>query len=209
VSSRLERTGQLVIRPAVKGDAADIARLVLFSAESFLPAVFGQGIEAAIRTLAGGRGTLFSHSHCTIAAASGGTAGMLLGYSGKEKAAEDPATGWRLLCALGPGLVRRLGRLLVLQRTIGMLGPAEFYVSNVAVFPGQRGQGAGSALLEEAEKTAVRAGAASIVLDVETDNPSAIRLYERLGYAKQGRTAPLRAEGREFSFLRLGKRVCR
>ena len=133
--------GPARLRPAEAGDAADIARLVLLSAESFLPAVFGPGIEAAIRTLAAGRGTLFGHSHCIIAAASGRTAGMLLGYSGKEKTAEDPATGWGLLRTLGPGLVRRLGRLLVLQRTIGTLGRRSSMSATWRYFPGSGARG--------------------------------------------------------------------
>jgi ribosomal protein S18 acetylase RimI-like enzyme len=44
-----------------------------------------------------------------------------------------------------------------------------------------------------------------MALDVETDNLSAIRLYQRRGYAVRRRTAPLSAEGHEFSFLRMGK----
>jgi ribosomal protein S18 acetylase RimI-like enzyme len=195
------------IRSATATDAPDIARLVLVSAERFLPAVFGTGIEAAVCILAAGRGTLFSHAHCWIAAAGASTAGMLLGYSGKEKSAEDPATGWGLLRTLGLGLVRRLGRLLVLQATIGKLTADEFYVSSVAVYPDFQGRGIGSALLAAAERAAGDAGAASIVLDVETDNLSAIRLYGSRGYAASGATSPLRAEGYTFSFLRMGKPI--
>jgi ribosomal protein S18 acetylase RimI-like enzyme len=195
------------IRAAQAADAPDIARLVLVSAERFLPAVFGTGIEAAVCILAAGRGTLFSHAHCWIAEAGGSTAGMLLGYSGREKSAEDPATGWGLLRTLGVGLVRRLGRLLVLQGTIGKLGADEFYVSNVAVYPDFRGRGIGSALLAAVERAAHDAGAESTVLDVEIDNLSAIRLYQARGYAARGATSPMRAAGHEFSFLRMGKPI--
>jgi ribosomal protein S18 acetylase RimI-like enzyme len=193
------------LRPAAAVDAADIAALVLVSAEKFLPAVFGPRIGEVVRRLAEGRGTLFSHAHCTIAAAGGRTIAMLLGYTGREKAAEDPATGWGLLRGLGLGIVGRLGRLLRLQATIGTLGRDEFYVSNVAAYPVFQGRGAGRLLLERAEKRAREAGAAAIVLDVETDNNSAIRLYQRLGYVTRNRTAPLSAEGHQFSFLRMGK----
>jgi ribosomal protein S18 acetylase RimI-like enzyme len=193
------------LRPAKASDAADIAALVLVSATSFLPAVFGPRIEAVVRRLAAGRGTLFSHAHATMAEIDGGTAAMLLGYTGRQKAAEDPATGWGLFRGLGPGLLGRLGRLLRLQSSIGTLGIEEFYVSNVAAWPAFQGRGAGSLLLAEAEERALAAGARSMVLDVETDNPAAIRLYERTGYAVQWKTAPLTAEGHEFSFLRMGK----
>jgi ribosomal protein S18 acetylase RimI-like enzyme len=197
----------VAIRAATAADAPDIARLVLISAERFLPAVFGAGIESAVRILAAGRGTLFSHAHCVIAEQGGSVAGMLLGYSGREKAAEDPATGWGLLRTLGFGLVRRLGRLLALQGTIGQLGVDEYYISNVAVYHDFQGRGIGSALLAMAEEAAGGAGAASIVLDVETDNLSAIRLYQGRGYASGGATSPMRAEGHEFSFLRMGKPI--
>ena len=68
-------------------------------------------------------------------------------------------------------------------------------------------RGIGSALLAVAEAAAREAGAVSIVLDVETDNLSAIRLYQNRGYAAGGATSPLRAEGHEFSFLRMGKPI--
>jgi ribosomal protein S18 acetylase RimI-like enzyme len=193
------------LRPGKACDAADIAALVLVSASAFLPAVFGPRVEAVIRRLAAGRGTLFSHAHATVAEIDGRTAAMLLGYSGLQKATEDPATGWGLFRGLGPGLLRRLGRLLRLQSSIGALGADEFYVSNVAAFPAFQGRGAGSLLLAEAEERAAAAGARAIVLDVETDNPAAIRLYGRAGYAVQWKTAPLTAEGHAFSFLRMGK----
>jgi ribosomal protein S18 acetylase RimI-like enzyme len=194
-----------ITRPAAAADAPDIAALVLLSAETFLPAVFGQRIVDVVRGLAAGRGTLFSHIHCTIALLEGRTAAMLLGYTAREKAAEDPATGWGLFRGLGPGVIGRLGRLLRLQASIGKLGRDEFYVSNVAVYPDFRGRGAGTLLLERAEKRARAAGSAAIVLDVETDNLPAIRLYQRRGYVVQWRTAPLGAEGHQFSFLRMGK----
>ena len=193
------------LRPAAAADAADIAALVLVSAKKFLPAVFGPRIETVVRGLAAGKGTLFSHGHCTIATAEGRVVAMLLGYTGKEKAAEDPATGWGLLRGLGLGMIGRLGRLLRLQATIGTLGRDEYYVSNVAAYPGFQGQGAVMLLLDRAEKRAFEAGAEAIVLDVETDNLSAIRFYQRQGYVVRHRTAPLGAEGHQFSFLRLGK----
>jgi ribosomal protein S18 acetylase RimI-like enzyme len=200
-----EHVSSALICPASAADAADIASLVLVSAELFLPAVFGPGIEAVVRRLAEGHGTLFSHDHCMVAAVEGRTAAMLLGYTGKEKAAEDPATGWGLLHGLGMGMLGRLGRLLRLQAAIGRLGRDEYYVSNVATYPGFRGKGVGTLLLAGAEKRARESGTEAIVLDVETDNVPAIRLYQRNGYAVRYRTAPLRAEGHEFAFLRMGK----
>ena len=103
------------IRPAAPADAADIARLILLSAEDFLPAVFGGGVEDALCRLAGGRATLFSYRHALVARERERTVGMVLGYAGSEKAAEDVgfyyaanASG-RLLGTLLSGLLYQLG----------------------------------------------------------------------------------------------------
>jgi len=195
------------IERASAADAADCADLILASAEHFLPAVFGPRIRGALIRMAAGRGTLFSHEHAWMARADGAAAGILLGYTGLQKAAEDPATGLRLFGALGPGLLLRLSRLLRLQRSIGALAPDEYYVSNVAVRPEFRGQGIGSLLLERARAEAAEAGAAWIVLDVETDNEGARRLYERLGFSRRSETRPLVLDGTPFSFYRMGRPV--
>lgn len=170
-----------------------------------MPAVFGPAIHHALPLLASGTGTLFSHAHAWVCVRQGRVAGMLLGYTGREKAAEDPRTGLALLRALGPGLLLRLGRLLRLQGMIGGIGAGEYYVSNVAVYPEDRGSGLGAALLAHAEAAAPAAGASAMVLDVETDNAGALRLYERSGYRVRSRTPYLLLEGRPFSFCRMEK----
>ena len=194
-----------ILRPATPADAADITDLILLSAEHFLPAVFGPRIKEGLTTLAAHNGTLFSSSHAWMADAEGRAAGMLLGYSGRERTKEDPATGLGLLRILGGGMLRRLGRLLRVQRMIGAIALDEWYVSNVAVRPELRGQGIGRARMLNAEERARSDGAAAIVLDVETDNPSAIRVYERLGYATVSTTPSLSLDGREFAFFRMWK----
>jgi ribosomal protein S18 acetylase RimI-like enzyme len=195
-----------VIRPAAASDARAIARLVLLSAEEFLPAVFGARIAVALRELAGRRGTLFSYRHALVAGEGPRILGMILGYAGSEKARQDPATGLFLLAALGPGMLGRLGRLLALQRTIGSVGRNEWYVSNIAVFPPARGHGAGRILMEAAEAVAARRGdCARMVLDVETDHAPAIALYRSLGYQARKEGPPLRLEGRTFTFIRMEK----
>ena len=192
---------------AAASDAAECAALILESAEHFLPAVFGAGISRALVRLAAGRRTLFSHEHAWVARVDGNVAGVLLGYTGRQKAAEDPATGLALFGALGPGLLLRLGRLLRLQATIGALASDEYYVSNVAVYPRFRGQCIGTLLLERARGEAAEAGAAWIVLDVESDNDGARRLYERLGFSRRSETRPLVLDGTPFSFYRMCRPV--
>jgi ribosomal protein S18 acetylase RimI-like enzyme len=58
----------------------------------------------------------------------------------------------------------------------------EYYLANMAVFPDFQGRGIGSGLLAHAESKARDAGLKKCSLIVDTENPSARRLYERFGY---------------------------
>jgi ribosomal protein S18 acetylase RimI-like enzyme len=58
---------------------------------------------------------------------------------------------------------------------------------SLASRPEARGKGVGSALLAAVERAARRRGCREMRLEVRTDNASAIRLYERLGYRCFGR----------------------
>ena len=55
------------------------------------------------------------------------------------------------------------------------------WVSQVAVARDQQGRGIGSALLTEAFRRRLGAGATQIGLGVSAANPHALRLYQRLG----------------------------
>ncbi|HVO38568.1 MAG TPA: GNAT family N-acetyltransferase [Spirochaetia bacterium] len=193
----------ILIRPAGSADAADIARHILLSAPLLLPAVFGPGITGILESLAAGRGTLFSHEHALVAVEGGRALGTILGYTGATKAEQDPRTGFALLRFLGLDMVRRLGTLLRMQSAIGRMDRDEYYISNVAVSPDRQGQGIGGRLVEAARRGARLRGARAVILDVETDNPGARRLYERLGFSAGGRTPEIEIAGRAFAFVRM------
>ncbi|GGA30985.1 GNAT family N-acetyltransferase [Dyella nitratireducens] len=57
---------------------------------------------------------------------------------------------------------------------------------SIASLPEARGKGVGTALIEAAEAAARQRRCQSLRLEVRTDNDSAIRLYERLGYDRVG-----------------------
>lgn len=58
---------------------------------------------------------------------------------------------------------------------------------SIATHAQARGKGVGSALLQAAEDLARRRHCTALRLEVRTDNETAIRLYERLGYVRIGR----------------------
>ena len=65
---------------------------------------------------------------------------------------------------------------------------------SIALFPGHRGQGIGTMLLEALEREARRRGIERLSLSVERDNP-AVALYERFGFR------PRNGEGNAVTML--------
>jgi ribosomal protein S18 acetylase RimI-like enzyme len=66
---------------------------------------------------------------------------------------------------------------------------------SIATHAEARGKGVGSALLEASEHLARRRHCKVLRLEVRTDNDDAIRLYERLGYARIGHYARYYGDG--------------
>ena len=72
------------------------------------------------------------------------------------------------------------------------------------VVPDARRHGVGAALIEAVEDWARHVGHGSIRLGVTLTNPSAIRFYERMGYADIGERHPLR-DGSDLTIQVMGK----
>ena len=112
----------------------------------------------------------------------GKIAGMLLGYDGKIKKKENLRTGLLLFKKMGIGMISQFPTFMRFNATIGKLGMDEYYISNIAVYPEYRRRGVGKKLIFLAHEEARNADVRRVVLDVEKDNPGAIKLYEKLGY---------------------------
>ena len=59
-------------------------------------------------------------------------------------------------------------------------------VTNIAVFPENRGQGTGSALTEALISEGRKRGMNAFTLEVRVSNQSAIHIYEKLGFRSEG-----------------------
>lgn len=62
----------------------------------------------------------------------------------------------------------------------------EYYLDSLAVDARYQGQGIGTILIEAFEKRAQQLGHSKVMLIVDTANPKAKKLYERLGYTEDG-----------------------
>jgi ribosomal protein S18 acetylase RimI-like enzyme len=83
-----------------------------------------------------------------------------------------------------PGAEQQI--VLVAGRPVGHLWvhrePSEWRLIDLAILPGARGRGVGTAVLRDL-LAAADAASVPIVLSVRADNVGARRLYERLGFA--------------------------
>jgi len=68
-------------------------------------------------------------------------------------------------------------------------GEGHLYLSNVAVHPDHRGKGLGRILMSKAEAEATRQGFPAVHLTTHAMMPENVRLYTRLGYIEEGRSA--------------------
>ena len=127
-----------------------------------------------------------------------------------QRAANEskPSALWRLdpfLARLAPAYVweeqgRIVGNVTLLQTRL----PGRSIIANVAVQPEFRRRGIARALMEEAQKEAIRRGAREIRLQVERENDAARDLYRSLGYVDLGSTTTWRLS-RSYRTTLLGK----
>ncbi|MEQ5834850.1 GNAT family N-acetyltransferase [Marinobacter sp. NFXS9] len=110
----------------------------------------------------------FSFKNAHLAVDQDRVTGMLLGYRLPDAgAAED-------LSSL-PDFIRPL---VELEQQV----PASYYINMLATYPAFRGQGIGTALMDNVPEWAHAAGCDLASVEVFEQNPGALRLYQRLGY---------------------------
>ncbi len=202
----------VALRPARSGDSDACAALVVLSDSGLLGAVFMDRAPELLRYLACRRPNPFSHIHMSVAEVGGAVAGMVLGYPSWVMAAEALSTGLLLLEFFGLRLAVMAPRLLAASRLVADLGADDYYLSNIAVYPGFRRRGVGGRLLalfeEQARGTSAGSGRSrgGVLLDVDEASPSSLAFYEQAGYRPAARVSA-KVGGRLFSFLRMAKRL--
>jgi ribosomal protein S18 acetylase RimI-like enzyme len=167
------------LRPARKDDARVLALLIDIAGEGFGKYFWSQaagpgeepldvGMKRAQREEGG-----FSYRNATLAEVGGEVAGLLLGYR-----LDDP---------YDTGDLQSLSKLVRPLVELESCAPGSWYVNALAAFPAFRNRGLGTFLLDEADRLARQAGAATVSLIVAEENEGAMRLYLRNGYRATAR----------------------
>jgi ribosomal protein S18 acetylase RimI-like enzyme len=176
----------------------------------FMPFLLSGRFEPLLIRMFPARRNIYSYEHVRIAEVEGQVAGMLLGYTYEQMQREMLRSALLLLGYAGFHLLRRIPWLLYhglrtpREDRGSWMVKGEFYASNMAVKPEFRNQGLGRRLLADAADRARELGCKRMVLDVETDNVGAIRLYEREGFHRD--PGAVRGLGRS-EFQRFSKRL--
>ena len=186
-------------------DAQDFSQLILLSTATFFPSIFASNTEEVMRKIFQQPGNLFSFEHSYFIEVNGKIAGMALGYNWEQKRREELHTGLLLVKYLKWSFFTRIFYLLKAQGIVGKVSENEYYLSNIAVYPEFRALGLGTKLFSEIKRESEKTGANKIVLDVETNNKRAIKLYERLGYIIKWRTSSIKINKETFEFFRMFK----
>lgn len=171
----------ITVRKATLDDNKGFAELLLLSAPYF-QFIFGDKTRIVLQNLFRYRSNLFSFEHVYFAEVDGKKAGMILGYDRQTKRKEDLKTGYMLFKEIGVNILGKFLLLMKFNTTVGKVCKDEYYISNIATYPQFRGKGVGKRLIFEAAQEAKLFSAKRIVLDVEKNNISAIKLYGKLGY---------------------------
>lgn len=172
---------ELVIRNAEPRDAKQIARIITMA---FHPDLCdnmsrGKGTEAILNLmerLALLEESQYSYRNTLLCEVDGVVAGGACGYDGKDFR--------RLREALFADL--REHGLETPEGLTEETGEGEFYIDSLAVFPEFRGKGIASCLIGAMEQRAAEKGIRATGLLVDIGNPSAERLYTRLGFVRKG-----------------------
>ncbi|QTA37449.1 GNAT family N-acetyltransferase [Thermosipho ferrireducens] len=166
---------------ALPSQKYDFSNLMLLSAPEFFPQFLGKRCQQLFEKLFVKTKNLFSYKHTLFAMDKTKVAGMILSYGWKEKNHENLKTGIYMLLHLNILFLKNIKAFLKMNR-INNFKQDEYYISNIAVYPEYRGKGIGKQLLKAAENEVLSHDYNYLVLDVESDNDVAVKLYKKFGF---------------------------
>lgn len=165
----------LALRPALKSDAAEIALLVNIAVHGGMVRGWAEDEEAEgtyepveVGRLEMLKDEVFGWRSATMAEDEGEIAGMLLGYRKGDARRPVPDDIWAPLRPI---------------QELEEEANGHWFISMVGVHKTWRGRGAGSLLLDHADKMAGETAAKGQALIVEDANEGARKLYERRGFS--------------------------
>lgn len=168
----------LIFRAANRKDSNEAARLIHQAIGDIAEQQTGQtkpeNIHNTLATFFREEANRFSYQNTIVADVYGEVVGLVIAYPGEGSPRLDEPLLKRLR-------KKRNNQEIAFDKECE---EGDFYIDTLCVKERYQGHGIGTTLLQEAEHRARQAGYLRISLNVDLRNPSAKKLYERLGYKK-------------------------
>ena len=197
----------ITIRRGKPEDARDFSELAMFTGPELLPYLLGSRVEYVLEKSFPHEMNCFSFEHTHFIEVNGETVGMALVYSYSQKKEESPRSAEIISRYLKGSIFTEDPEPRMPGGILGQVSESDSYLSNLAVYPRFRSLGFGTKLFEVFEEEARAAGSRRMVLDAETDNQKAVKLYERLGYNIEKRSPVIETSVKNFEFFKMGKEL--
>jgi ribosomal protein S18 acetylase RimI-like enzyme len=176
----------ITIRPAAPEDGTLAAGLIFSTGPDLFDFVFYRNTQKnldLIKRLFAEDTNSFSHSCAYMAERGGRPAGLVHVVDYGEKRLGNRTLGGSLIRQMGWfAFIIRTPRFWVVDRLIPEIGKNAYYIQHLATRQRFRGQGVGRSLLEFCEARASARRLGCLMLDVESANTNAIRLYHSFGF---------------------------
>ena len=197
----------ITIREGKPEDAPRGSELAVLSAPVLLPYLFGPKVGDVIKKSFQHVRNCFSFEHAHFIEVNGEVAGMALMFNYNQRKKEELRSLLFILRYLRCSFLSQFKYLRKSGDILAQITESDAYLAHFAVYPKFRSLGFGTRLIEVIEEEAKTAGSKGMVLDVETDNERAIKLYERLGYSIEHKSPILRIRDKDFEFFKMSKDI--
>lgn len=179
---------RVVVRPArpTQHDGQHYARHSNEASHGVVRVLFGPRFEQILGRAYLSRGHDMSYEHVAFAETDAGIVGMASGFSSED---HRTSTVRPVLQAAGLRGIRLVPFGILGLRFFSFVNTVpdgDYYLAAVAVDDSSRGRGVASMLLDHTEQQAAAAGCSRVVLDVETANHQAQRVYQHRGMTIEG-----------------------
>lgn len=204
----MQDIGNVTIRKGQREDTDAFCDLVLSTAPTAVPCLFGREWRKFMRELFRNERNYFSFEHSLFLEVDGETAGMALAYDFKEKRSERARTFLLAVRRSLPEFLVQLPSSIRAEYGLVQIGDGDCYLNSLAMYPPYRNRGLGRQLMGRVEEEAQADGNRRIVLDVCSDNDGAIRWYRRLGFSTDDEKS-VTFSRTDFTFLKMTKEISR
>ena len=176
----------VLIRPALPTDGNLAADLIFATGPDLFDFVFYRDKQKTldlIKRLFAEETNSFSHSCAYIAELGGQPTGLVHVVDFEEKKLGNQTLGGCLVKEIGWfAFLIRTPRFMIVDHLIPEIGTNTYYIQHIATLKDFRGRGIGRRLLEFSEEQAIKRQLGRLMLDVESKNANAIRLYQSFGF---------------------------